>query len=174
MDAWLKSGNIFLVKRNPPPRSFSTLSLAVVTPFSCALSPLLFCVLLPRLPKANEPFRALYSHLASFPPRCPNTPPFLRQCSSFNDFNQPRPLSTMHLYFRCPTCFVVCEPTLLCCRQRSVVSSCCVLICRMTRRGDSKMTPIYAVGKALLKHAVRNLRLGEPYVTWERYEDGKS
>lgn len=51
--------------------------------------------------------RALYSHLASFPSRCPHTPPFFRQCSSFGDYNRSRPLATSYLYFRSPPPIIV-------------------------------------------------------------------
>ena len=37
---------------------------------------------------------------------------------------------------------------------------------RRTQRGDSKLTPLYAV--ALLRHA-KELKLGEPYVSWEEF-----
>jgi len=49
-----------------------------------------------------------------------------------------------------------------------------MLIGRMTQRADSKLTPLYAVARALLKYAVRELRLREPYVSWARFEASHS
>jgi hypothetical protein len=45
---------------------------------------------------------------------------------------------------------------------------------RRTQRGDSKLTPLYAVARASLRHAVKELKLGEPYVSWEEFEASHS
>lgn len=43
---------------------------------------------------------------------------------------------------------------------------------RTTRLKNSCMTGFYAIARGLLKHAV-SLKLGEPYLSWERFELGK-
>ena len=100
----------------------------------------------------------LYSHLAT---KCPCMPAFF-QCSTAEAFNHPREISSMDFYFRYP-------PLAYPAPYRAVL-----MFCRRTPRADSKLTPLYAVARALLRHAVRELRLGEPYVSWARFEANHS
>lgn len=124
----------------------------------------------PYPPLSPPSVRYLTRFLACYIPisrKCPCTPAFFQSSTAVSEFKEPREMTSMNFYFRYPArtpgvpCVLSCVP---------VQSAHAV---RRTPRADSKLTPLYAVVLAFLKHAVK-LRLGEPYVSWAMFEGSHS